>query len=184
MILIGPPNTIQRYFLPSKKGGYWVQVKYGNDGWATKIRHETDHYGNGIHTNPHDHIIDYDPSHAPIFLKPQINYPAEAYPDGAPEFKFYCQEVISKMAFQYSEETMRFKTISEFKRSLCDGGEIVIEWHGSSYGIFSDGKKFILSRPDGQIEYYESIDHILEVHINDYRIRDIITQVIVIDRAL
>ena len=39
-------------------------------------------------------------------------------------------------------------------------------------------------RPDGQIEYYESIDHILEVHINDYRIRDIITQTIVLDRAL
>lgn len=34
VILQGPPNTIQKIFLKMKKGGYWVEVKYGNDGWA------------------------------------------------------------------------------------------------------------------------------------------------------
>ncbi|MBE6928091.1 MAG: DUF4417 domain-containing protein, partial [Ruminococcaceae bacterium] len=62
MIFIGPPNTIQRIFIPTGKGGYWTQVKYGDDGWATAIRHETDHgYGNA-HSNPHDHYpMAYDP---------------------------------------------------------------------------------------------------------------------------
>ena len=40
------------------------------------------------------------------------------------------------MVFYYNAEELRFKTISEFKRSIKDGGEIVIEWDGRSYGIF------------------------------------------------
>ena len=31
------------------------------------------------------------------------------------------------MIFYYNAEELRFKTISEFKRSIHDGGEIVIE---------------------------------------------------------
>ena len=136
------------------------------------------------HTNPHDHNIDYDPSHRPIYVKPQINYPADPYPDGAPEFKSFPKEVISKMFFQYNEEEMRFKTISEFKSSLLRGGEIVIEWNKQLYGFFYNGTAFYITFPDGEKSYYETSDEVLERYICNDRLRDIITQATVLDRAL
>jgi hypothetical protein len=184
VILQGPPDSIQQYFLPFKNGGYWVKVKYGEDGWAVRIRHETKHNPNQDHTNPHDHNIDYDPSHRPIYVKPQINYPADQYPDGAPEFKSFPKEVISKMFFQYNEEEMRFKTISEFKSSLLRGGEIVIEWNKQLYGFFYNGTAFYITFPDGKKSYYETSDEVLERYIGNDRLRDIITQATVLDRAL
>ena len=184
VILQGPPDSIQQYFLPFKNGGYWVKVKYGKDGWAVRIRHETKHNPNQDHTNPHDHNIDYDPSHRPIYVKPQINYPADQYPDGAPEFKSFPKEVISKMFFQYNEEEMRFKTISEFKSSLLRGGEIVIEWNKQLYGFFYNGTAFYITFPDGEKSYYETSDEVLERYIGNDRLRDIITQATVLDRAL
>ena len=66
----------------------------------------------------------------------------EIYPDGAPEFKFFKEVGVCKMFFQYNEEEMRFKTLSEFKRSIRDGGEIVVEWSGTCYGLFYNGEKF------------------------------------------
>ena len=53
----GPANTIQRVFISTRKGGYWATVKYDSIGRAVLIRHETVHVPNGIHSNPHDHII-------------------------------------------------------------------------------------------------------------------------------
>lgn len=135
-------------------------------------------------TNPHDHNIDYDPSHRPIYVKPQINYPADQYPDGAPEFKSFPKEVISKMFFQYNEEEMRFKTISEFKSSLLRGGEIVIEWNKQLYGFFYNGTAFYITFPNGEKSYYETSDEVLERYIGNDRLRDIITQATVLDRAL
>lgn len=184
VILKGSPNTIQRHYIPGKNGGYWVQVKYGDDGWAVKIRHETIHTPNQDHTDPHDHIIEYDPSHRPIYVKPQINYPIELYPDGAPEFKVYYQSGVTYMAFYYNAEELRFKTISEFKRSLHDGGEIVIEWCDRSYGIFFNGTQFYLTSQDGSTDYFQTADDLLEWHICGDRLRDVITQVTVLDRAL
>lgn len=185
VILQGPSNTIQRYFLKFKGEGYWVQVKYGADDWATKIRHETKHYGNELHTNPHDHIIEYDiHTHSPIFVKPQINYPEEQYPNGAPEFKCLCNGVIKYMELICNEEEMRFKTISEFKNSLERGGEIVIEWKDSKLGIFIDGKTYCITSGDGSVTDYDSIDELLERYICGDRLRDVITQVTVMDRAL
>ena len=184
VILQGPPNTIGRHYIPGKSGGYWVQVKYGNDGWAVKIRHETNHNPNQDHTDPHDHIIEYDPSHRPIYVKPQINYPIEQYPDGAPEFKLFNQTGVTKMVFYYNAEELRFKTISEFKRSIKDGGEIVIEWDGRSYGIFFNGTQFYMTSQDGSTVYFQTADELLEQHTSGDRLRDIITQVTVLDRAL
>ena len=39
------------------------------------------------------------------------------------------------IVLHYDDEAMRFKTISEFKNSLVNGGEIVIEWNDVEYGI-------------------------------------------------
>lgn len=185
MILQGPANTILRHFIPGKKEGYWVQVKYGSDGWAVKIRHETKHTTNEDHTNPHDHIIEYNPyNHAPIYVKPQINYPKEQYPDGAPEFKCWMNGSDMIMQFAYNAEELRYKTISEFKWSLHQGGEIVIEWNEHSYGIFYNGEKFYVTTENYEESYYDSPDELLEYCIDGQRLRDIITQVTVLERTL
>lgn len=42
------------------------------------------------------------------------------------------------IVLHYDDEAMRFKTISEFKNSLVNGGEIVIEWNDVEYGIFRE----------------------------------------------
>lgn len=187
VILQGPPNTIQRIFLKMKKGGYWVQVKYGDEGWAVKIRHETIHSPNQDHTNPHDHNITYDPhDHSPIWVKPQINYPKEQYPNGAPEFKNMQSGDVGRMNTELwcDPEAMRFKTISEFKDSLRRGGEIVIEWNGNTYGIFNNGQKFFIVTPSIHTTFFDTPDELLEYRIGDERLRDIIIQVDVNDRAL
>ena len=84
----------------------------------------------------------------------------------------------------YQEEEMRFKTISEFKRSINDGGEIVIEWAGQSYGIFFNGTEFYIAFPDRTSVDFQTVDALLEYPVGGDRLRDIITQVTVLDRAL
>ena len=102
MILQGPPNTIQKVFIHTKKEGYWALVKYDAEGWAIKTRHFTDHGNSSKHSNPHDKEIAYDPyTGAPDFHKyPDINYWLAEYPDGVPEFKYF-QRGITNMEVRY-----------------------------------------------------------------------------------
>ncbi len=188
MALIGPPNTTQRLFLTSHKGGYWIQVKYGQDGWAVSVRHETTHSPGSGHTDPHDHIMAYDSNtHAPAWGKSQVIN----YPHGAPDLK--AKRAENRMNNQYNiilpytDEAMRFKTISEFKNSITNGGEIVIEWGGIEYGIFRDhrdGRYFIGRDTVESNVYYDTPDELLEHHVGTDRLRDVITKVLVIDRFL
>lgn len=60
-IYLGPANTIKRVFIPTQKGGYWAIVKYDNNGRAVLIRHETIHAPNGIHSDSHDHNVEWIP---------------------------------------------------------------------------------------------------------------------------
>ncbi len=56
--------------------------KIGDEGKASMERHETDHGTGKVHSNPHDHKIDWS-SGSPHLGEP-INYP-----NGEPEFKRY-----------------------------------------------------------------------------------------------
>lgn len=58
----------------------YKETKIGDDGKATKERHNTDHGYPSKHTNPHDHEITWDKNGNPQF-GPAINYP-----NGAPTF--------------------------------------------------------------------------------------------------
>lgn len=64
------------------------------------------------------------------------------YPNGAPELKqLKAGDTMSSQDFivlHYADEAMRFKTISVFKNSLVNGGEIVIDWNAVEYGIFRE----------------------------------------------
>lgn len=96
----------------------------------------------------------------------------------------------------YDEEAMRFKTISEFKDCVKRGAEIVFEWNGIEYGVFTvpisnrkDNKIHYISRCGNAevhratVLYAETPDEILEYMVGSDRLRDVITQVIINERT-
>ena len=89
------------------------------------------------------------------------------------------------IVLHFDDEAMRFKTISEFKNSLVNGGEIVIEWNDVEYGIFREKDRFFIGHdtPDTNV-YYNSPEELLEYRVGTERLRDVITKVVVIDRTL
>lgn len=101
-------------------------------------RHYTIHRRPDKHTNPHDHVILWDNPIGHPDPQGPINYP-----DGAPEFKSYKGVVeMNSIVRANSQEENRFKTISEFKWCVNDGGEVEFEWKGKLYSI---------THPEGRI---------------------------------
>ena len=181
--LIGKPGEIKVTF---KKDGTRVETKIGNDGRAVAERHYTDHNQPWAHSNPHDHHINWEsPRYGiPNFEKPHINYWPTNYPNGAPEFKS-ARSCFMNYAYN-SEEENRFKTISEFKECLIRGGEVEFTWNSIIYSVTShDGKIGIShSRLQSSEKLCDTPDEILEYMVGSDRLRDVITQVMVLDRTI
>lgn len=179
MAFVGEPNSRQRHYIPAKKGGYWVEGKYNENGKADIIRHETDHGNHSGHSNPHDHKIEW--------VGPD-NHPQWGtitnYPDGnVPDLKACYWKGVHIMA-QYDPEVLRFKTISEFKQSMRYGAEVVIEWKNKEFGIWSECDGIRITSIDSPEQHYNSADDALEHIVCGDRLRDVITQVTVIDRTI
>ena len=85
---------------------------------------------------------------------------------------------------QYDPEALRFKTISEFKWSMRCGAEVVIEWKDKEFGIWSEGDVIRITSDDVAEQRYNSADDALEYIVCGDRLRDVITQVIVVDRTI
>jgi len=178
----GPPNTIQRMFIPTNKGGFWVTAKYNENGDAILIRHETGHSPGSGHSNPHDHKVSWNnPDHHPQQSKP-INYPN----NNAPEFKMYSEWGIGRMNINNLDNIYKFSTISEFKTCMRYGGEVVIEWQGEEYGIWSEDGIIRITSSTAKIgeRVYNNADDALEYMVGENRLRDVITQVMVIERTI
>jgi len=182
-IFIGPPNTVQRYYLQLRKGGYWVTVKYGANGKAIILRHETGHAPGSGHSNPHDHPVTWNNPDEHPQKGAAINYP-----EGAPDLKQYRKEVyfLDTNIIPYDPEAYRFKTISEFKTSMRYGAEVVIEWQGQEYGIWSENGsiRITCSGTPNESHIFENSDAALQFMVGPDRLRDVITQVTVLDRTL
>ncbi|MBR3593616.1 MAG: DUF4417 domain-containing protein [Clostridia bacterium] len=189
---LGEPGEIKETLVETKKGSYRIKTKIGLDGRAEKERHETDHTRPSVHTNPHDHSIDWLEGF-PRLSKP-INYFNEEY-----EFKFYnAREIMSKVII--TSENMRFESIADFKISLERGGEIEFEWNDNTFGVFKHIKKapdspeqFLIGPsdltkkqfPGKYVDYYaDTIDEILDYVIDGERLRDIVTNLYVTWRNL
>ena len=188
---LGKPGEIKQTHSVGKRGGYDRETKIGDDGRAVMERHHTDHDTPSVHSDPHDHIIDWSGG----FPKPG---PPINYPNGAPEFKRFGG--IRQMAYAgtNSLEENRFKTISDFKWCVNCGGEIQFEWKGLVYGIFPKLQK----TPDAPLQmlisqvhidpedmaasekWCDSADDVLVYMVSGDRLRDVITQVIVWDRTI
>ncbi len=197
---LGKPGEIKVTY---DQNGEKILTKIGDDGRAVKERHFSYHNRKWCHTNPHDHIILWDANRGHPLPQGPINYP-----DGAPEFKYYLGDEFKMSTFTKIKEVSafednRFKTLSEFKWCVNDGGEVEFEWKGKSYSI---------THPDGRInigegcyekdgEYYnvtshtkyipgdgdlwgDTADDILDYNVSGDKLRDVITQVKVWFRSI
>lgn len=154
----------------------------GEDGRAVRERHYTDHNRADKHTDPHDHDINWDPDRGNPLSGPPINYP-----DGSPEFKgFKEMNVLSKIVQANSLDENRFKTISDFKWCVNDGGEVEFIWNNITYTITHPEGKINISEADKPEteKWCQTADGVLEYMVGKDRLRDVITQVTVTDRTI
>lgn len=82
----------------------------------------------------------------------------------------------------------RFKTISDFKWCMRCGGEVELEWNGIHFGIVTYGKDkkisiYLWNQPETE-QIFNTADDALEYMVGSNRLRDIITQVTVLDRTI
>lgn len=176
---LGEPGEIKTTMMRS---GDIYRTKIGPDGRAIRERHETNHHRPDKHSIPHDHEIHWDnPDEHPVPGSP-INYKGDA-----PEFKslggYYMGEIIYA-----SSESMRFTSISDFKRSISWGCEAEFEWKGVLYGVIRYGTDnkitiYVADRPETE-KVCETADDALEYMVGEDRLRDVITKVTVLSRTI
>ena len=177
---LGRPGEIKTTY----KNGYRVDTKIGEDGRAVIERHYTDHNKPWAHTNPHDHSIHWDnPAGYPDPQQP-INYP-----EGAPEFKQYGGLCFmgNTIVPANSPEQNRFTTISDFKTCMRWHGEVEFTWNGNLYSIThpSNGQISIsIANREETEKICNTSDEVLEYMVGSDRLRDVITQVTVLDRTI
>ena len=189
---LGKTGEVKEILIATRKGSYRIKTKIGTDGRAEMERHETDHTTPTVHTNPHDHSIDW------LEGFPRLSKPIN-YPNGEYEFKFYkARKNMSKAII--TPENMRFESTSDFKICLERGGEIEFEWNGNTFGAFKYMKEtpdspeqFLIGPsdltkkqyPGKYTDYYaDTIDEILDYVIDGERLRDIVTSLYVIWRSI
>jgi hypothetical protein len=175
----GEPGEIKHTFKPTKKGGYWIDTKIGDDGRAVKERHYTDHDRPKYHSNPHDNLIGWNVDDGSPEWLGEINY----FDGNIPEFKYYKITGMRKMNTDFNDD---YKTKYEFIFSLKAHSEIVFEWKNIEYEICSlDGKTWIVSAFDSDEEWkYDNIDDVKNHKIDGDKLIDICTKFTVIERSL
>lgn len=82
-------------------------------------------------------------------------------------------------------EENRFKTISDFKDCMIRGGEVLFCWNSQRYGVFHNHRGYCIAFDSGGNEKWcDTTDEILEYRVGGDRLRDVITQVTVLDRTI
>jgi hypothetical protein len=115
----------------------------------------------------------------PNFSEP-INYWGDV-----PEFKQYERvfDMPTNKANSFGDYC--FKTISEFKECIIRGGEPVFLWNGVRYGVCFAKGGYCIAEADGNNEKIcKTPDEVLEYKVGADRLRDVITQVTVIERTI
>lgn len=177
---LGKPGEIKVFY---KRDGTKFETKIGPDGKAVAERHHTVHSPNHLHSNPHDHKINWE---TPRYGKPNLEDAVNYWDGNAPDFKNYTvRGTMKSVVFENSSEENRFKTISDFKECMIRGGEVVFIWNNTRYGIVrSNGKFHVASEGKLDEKWYDNPDDILEYMVGSDRLREVITQVTVLDRTI
>ena len=176
--------------------GYERDTWIGENGRAFMERHYTDHLKPGAHSDPHDHFIIWDPDRGNPIPGGPTNYPDGDFPTN---FSYHPVKGEGtsmrriRRELRNTPEENRFKTISEFKWCMHDGGEVAFNWNGKGYGIFPkvkpnpESEPMILIGEDNKEEtdmWYATPDEVLEYLVDGIRLREIITRVEVTDRTI
>lgn len=96
----------------------------------------------------------------------------------------------------YDADALRFKTVSEFLDVMRRCAEVVFEWKGVEYGTFrlpfsmqTPTEKYVIAQ-SGTVEVNRATemrcltpDEILDYTVGEDRLRDVITQVTVVERT-
>lgn len=176
---LGKPNTIQKNYVQTQKGGYIVENKYNNDGKAILERHYTEHSPNNIHSNPHDHEISWDNGHPNV--GPPINY----FDKNVPEFKSFDADNKSKTNNNsYNPEEYKFETLSEFKFYLSSGANVGFEFNGIEYGIEGHNNNFYIWNENETIINSITLEQVLDFKLDGVKIRDLILTATITERIL
>lgn len=90
------------------------------------------------------------------------------------------------MSMYNLDDIYRFYTISEFKTSMRCGAEVVIEWGGKEYGIWSEEGiiRITCTNEPEKESIFSTSDDALEYVLGNDRLRDVITQVTVVERTI
>lgn len=85
-------------------------------------------------------------------------------------------------------EDNRFKSIEDFKLCMRSGGEVELEWKGIHFGIVptEDRKEISIYHwyQEETEQIFPTADAALEYRVGPDRLRDVITQVTVLDRTI
>lgn len=145
---------------------------------ADRETHETDHGRGDLHTNPHDHEINWDNGF------PELGPPQNYYDGEVPELKFSNEIGVLKMN-SYNPEDYRFETLGEFKIYLSRGANVGFEYNKIEYGIEGHNDKYDIWIYDGgDIANDLSLEEVLNFEIGKEKIRDIILRAEITERIL
>jgi len=174
---LGEPGEIKKTIMWD---GEKRSTKIGADGRAIAERHWTDHKQPRVHSNPHDHIIDWSNGY-PNFVKPHINYPNDV-----PEFKSYEVKNMSNPIIIPPDYNFNFESISDFKWCMRRNGEVEFVWNEKTYSIVHpiDGILIAEAYKQETEKLCNDADEVLEYLIGGVRLREIITEVKVMDRTM
>ena len=180
--LIGKPGEIKETFRETKKGGYLIQTKIGNDGRAIIERHHSNHGNPSIHSNPHDHIFYWDPKTG--YPNPQhqiINY----WDRIIPELKSKGVAYMNNLNYP---EYNSFESLSDFKWCVLHGSEIEFVWKEIVYCIVYDDKNKIHICKSYCLEtegIFDTVDELFLYQLQTGEIlKDVILKATITDRTL
>ena len=203
---MGKPG-INKSRSPGKRGGYNRETIIGKDGKATRERHNTDHDNPKHHTDPHDHIIDWDPNTGAPSLGDEINYFDGNVPDFGSLFDGVAKNIKKHFYFNTERnddmeeriiksntlEQNRFETIAEFEMSFTRGNEISFLWNDKLYHITTSVKNpensdlkilFYEAHNEKSEAWFKTPDDVLNHIIDGEKLRSIIKQAEITSRFI
>ncbi|GAB5083317.1 hypothetical protein Osc2_00850 [Ruminococcus sp. 25CYCFAH16] len=180
---LGKPNAIKENTVKTTKGSYKVLDYYDEEGKIAAERHLTDHNKAHQHSNPHDHLINWD-NNFPNMSQP-INYKEGVIPTfeefinsshSGKVFEYIEGDEKSMKNYEYNPADHKFETLGEFKFYLSCGANVGFKYNGIYYGIEGHNNNFEIWIYDKEdIAVGLTLEQTLDFEFDGVKLRDFIT---------